>query len=424
MTLPAPTKNLWQLLGPSIVFVALSLNGGEMLLWPDLVAKHGLTILWPIPVLLLLQFMVNMEVERYTAATGQNTLQGMIGLQRWIAVLFPIGIVVSLVWPAWASPAGNMLAYLVGLPQYGAWFAIGIMLLLMLIWTSKQSYSILETVAKVGLSVVFITVVGVVIYTWRPSVAGDYWRGLTNFGYIPPDVNRFAFVSALAFGGVAGVLNLVQSDWVANKGYGAASLSNPAEIDWDSQATKTNWRRWWNLLQQEHFILFYCGNLIAISLLSILSFLILTGRGVSGFALLTTEVEILNGLWPYLGVVFGIAVVALFTMAQMAILDAQGRLLKKCTTSRLSSNQISQIIAGVGILILLVTAFYPQFNQPSVLLQISATLSAAIMATYPPILLYLNSKLPAAAQGSIVTKVLVMACSIFYAVIVVWSLMG
>lgn len=95
--LKAPIKNLWQMLGPSIVFVALSLNGGEMLLWPDLVAQFGLKIIWPIPIILLLQMVVNLEIERYSAVTGKNTLQGMIEINRFLAVLFPAGILVSLV---------------------------------------------------------------------------------------------------------------------------------------------------------------------------------------------------------------------------------------------------------------------------------------------------------------------------------------
>jgi hypothetical protein len=51
-------------------------------------------------------------------------------------------------------------------------------------------------------------------------------------------------------------------------------------------------------------------------------------------------------------------------------------------------------------------------------------MSAAVMAFYPPLLLYLNSKLPKETQASWLTKILVAACSIFYAVIVIWGLIG
>jgi hypothetical protein len=419
-----PTKTLLQLLGPSIVFVALSLNGGEMLLWPDLVAQFGLKIIWPIPLILLLQFVVNLEIERYTAVTGKNTLKGLIEINKFVAVLFPISILISLAWPAWGSTAGNILAFVFGWSQFGAWFAIAVLLVLILIWNSKKSYQILETIAKIGLSTVFIIVLGTVIFKWRPEVWSELGSGMLNFGNVPATIDKFAFVSALAYGGVAGVLNLVQSDWVSSRKYAASSHPNPAEVDWSHKETKSSWKKWWNLMLKEHFMLFYLGNIAGIFLLAILAFLVLTGTGVSGFKLLATEINILNQDLQGLGYAFGLAVFLLFMMAQMTILDAQGRLLKQCINTKLSSERLSQIAGGIGILILLGTALIPGFNQPLILLKISASMSATVMAFYPPLLLYLNSKLPKETQACLLTKILVVACSIFYATIVAWGLLG
>ncbi len=424
--LKAPIKNLWQMLGPSIVFVALSLNGGEMLLWPDLVAQFGLKIIWPIPIILLLQMVVNLEIERYSAVTGKNTLQGMIEINRFLAVLFPAGILVSLVWPAWGSTAGNILAYLFGVPQLGAWFGIAVMLALILIWFSRRSYKILENVAKIGLSSVFLIVLGTVIFKWRPEVWGNLFQGLQSIGQVPAQIDRLAFVSALAFGGVAGVLNLVQSDWVLNRGYAAADHISPEKIDWNDLQTKLAWKKWWSLMSKEHFLLFYIGNLVGIILLAILAFLILTGTGVSGFRLLTTEIDILNRDLAGLGLAFGFAVFLLFMMAQMTILDAMGRLLKRCLPHNIkyTNETLSQLAGLIGILILLTTAIFPGLNQPLILLKTSASFSAAIMAFYPPILLYLNSKLPKDTQASVLTKILVISCSVFYSVVVFWSFLA
>jgi len=397
-----------------------------MLLWPDLVAQFGLNIIWPIPIILLLQMVVNLEIERYSAVTGKNTLQGMIQINRFLAILFPIGILISLMWPAWGSTAGNILAYLFGVPDYGAWFGIGVLLILILIWFSRRSYKILETVAKIGLSSVFCIVLGTVILKWRPEVWGNLTQIVWNIGQVPDGIDRFSFVSALAFGGVAGVLNLVQSDWVLNRNYAASGESEPEKIDWNRPESKLAWKKWWSLMTKEHFLLFYIGNFVGILLLAILAFLVLTGTGVSGFGLLTTQIEILNRDFVGLGLAFGLAVFLLFAMAQMTILDATGRLLKQCLppTFKYSNETLSQVAGLVGILILFGSALIPGFNQPLILLKISATFSAAIMAFYPPILLYLNSKLPKETQASNLNKFLVMACSVFYTVIVIWGLRG
>ena len=163
MIFPAAKKTLWQLLGPSVVFVALSLNGGEMLLWPDLVGRYSLTILWAVPIILFLQFMVNLEIERYSVVTGKNTLSAMIAQNTWLSPLFIFGIIISLAWPAWISVSGNILAYTLGLPQFGAWFAIALLLLQILIWQSRKSYQILENIARVGLVTILVIVTFVII---------------------------------------------------------------------------------------------------------------------------------------------------------------------------------------------------------------------------------------------------------------------
>jgi Na+/pantothenate symporter len=49
-------------IGPSILFVALSLNGGEMLLWPNLVSNYSLSLLWFVPLILTLQWATNVEI--------------------------------------------------------------------------------------------------------------------------------------------------------------------------------------------------------------------------------------------------------------------------------------------------------------------------------------------------------------------------
>src|SRR3989338_8807949 len=109
---PKLQRTLWQLIGPSIIFVALSLNGGELLLWPSLVANFSLQMLWPLPIILVLQFVVNMEIERYTLVTGRSTEANLVGKTRFLAGVFALAVVISLVWPAWMTTAGNLIATL------------------------------------------------------------------------------------------------------------------------------------------------------------------------------------------------------------------------------------------------------------------------------------------------------------------------
>jgi hypothetical protein len=419
---PKSNFTLMQLLGPSVVFVALSLNGGEMLLWPNLVSKYGLWILWPVPLILWFQYKTNLEIERYTITTGKNTLQGLIQMQRWLGIVFTIGIFISLAWPAWASVSGNILAFVLGFSQYGALISALYLLLLICIWFSPKSYKILETGAKIGLTFLL----SIALITIAQTLLNQHYSfpSFSSANLFPKSQDNFLFLSALAYGGVAGVLNLVQSDWVTKRKYGINQESNLeiSDIDWENPESKRNWKTWWRLISQEHFILFVLGNVVGIGLISLLAALTLNGAGASGFNLLTYQVQLLNQQTQYGGFMWAIGIFLLFSMAQITILDASGRLLKQTLKTKLSNEHLSQLFGLLGVLILLISAFNPNFNQPSSLLEISASISALIMALYPPLLLALNSKLPKPARPTFNHYVWILSCSLFYGAMVIWSL--
>ena len=44
-------------------------------------------------------------------------------------------------------------------------------------------------------------------------------RGIANVGHIPAEMELTLFLGALAFAGAGGAMNLVQSDYVRDKGY-------------------------------------------------------------------------------------------------------------------------------------------------------------------------------------------------------------
>jgi hypothetical protein len=421
MIFPKPKQTLFQLLGPSVVFVAMSINGGELLLWPELTARHDLDILWAMPIVLIFQYFVNLEIERYTIVTGRSALSGLIGLQKWIAPLFVLSIIISLAWPAWASSAGYIMSYLFGLTAYKQLFGIGILLALLLIWQSKQSYKFLETISKFGLVSALLIIMYTIVTKFDLSLLGAFSGAFKNFGTFPHDVDKFTLLSALAFGGVVGVLNLVQSEWIKAKGYGATGLTNPAKIKWNSKSIR-NFHAWWKLLKLEHGILYLLGNFTGILLLSSLAFLTISGNDVSGIGILTTQIEILKQDFAFLGIAFGVAIILIFGMAQMTILDAMGSLLAKSLHTKTPPARISQYMCGVGIIILALGYMYPNFAQPAFLLKLSASLSAGVMVLYTPLLLILNSKLPAGTRPTLLNKIMVIGCSLFYLTIIIWSL--
>jgi len=437
---PAVRKSLFQLLGPSIIFVALSLNGGELMIWPSLVANYSMKILWAVPIILILQFFVNMEIERYTLVTGNSVTENLVGKVRWLAIVFAIAVLFTLVWPAWMTTAGNLLvdSFAGGkFPEeqsriYGLIITIVLMFGTLLIFRFKETYKILERVSKIGLAIALSIIIGVVIYLFRLDFFVEGITGLFAWGYIPADLPRFDFLGALAFGGVAGVLNLVQSEWVREKGYGVSSVKekDKRNVEYESEKSKKNFSDWFSIVNKEHFILFFGANMIGIFMLAFLGRLLLPLGTAQGYGVLTAEIMALNAELPYLGMIFGISTIMIFTMANIVILDVIGRLsfqlLKPVRQAgklkSLTSSNISRIAVLLGIGVLLLSVFFPNFRQPYFLLIIAASLSSMTMWLYPPLLLKMNLKLPKATRPSTLRIIMILISTFFYGLFSLWAL--
>ncbi len=117
--LPVPMfMGLFAYLGPGIVWARLAQGSGELIWWLYLTAKYGAAFLGLLIPACFLQFWVNLEIIRYTAATGETMMAGFSRIGKWYATLIWIGIFVENVWfGAYASAGRTALAELTGLPS-------------------------------------------------------------------------------------------------------------------------------------------------------------------------------------------------------------------------------------------------------------------------------------------------------------------
>ena len=67
--LPEPLP-LRKVLGPSVLLLAGAIGSGEFVLWPYITSQVGLTLVWLTLLGVATQYFLNMEIERYTLATG------------------------------------------------------------------------------------------------------------------------------------------------------------------------------------------------------------------------------------------------------------------------------------------------------------------------------------------------------------------
>src|SRR5690606_14399708 len=79
--LPEPPP-LEQVVGPSVLLLAGSIGSGEFVLWPYISTQTGLALVWLATIGILTQYYLNMEITRYTLATGETAVTGFTRLWK------------------------------------------------------------------------------------------------------------------------------------------------------------------------------------------------------------------------------------------------------------------------------------------------------------------------------------------------------
>jgi type IV secretory pathway VirB2 component (pilin) len=112
--LPDPPRQLWRIIGPGIVGAGVALSSGEFILWPFIALQVGLVFLWGALIGSVTQFFLNMEVERYTLATGETALSGFNRVWKHWGLVLAIMVYFANLWPGWALSSATLLSFLTG----------------------------------------------------------------------------------------------------------------------------------------------------------------------------------------------------------------------------------------------------------------------------------------------------------------------
>ncbi|MGD8240739.1 MAG: Nramp family divalent metal transporter, partial [Armatimonadota bacterium] len=185
--LPEKLVGFWRLAGPGAVLVGLSIGAGEIIVWPRIVAEYGSTMVWAAVLGVFAQLWVNIEIGRYTLATGESAYAGLCRVWRGFAYVFIVLNLAAWLLPGWARASGGALkALIVGPTGWGEpwqWTAITFAGVATLLFGPRIIYSGVE---KTIFLLIGIVTVGLIIVA---CVAGsaDTWRdlglGVLNVGH-------------------------------------------------------------------------------------------------------------------------------------------------------------------------------------------------------------------------------------------------
>jgi hypothetical protein len=289
-----------------VVWLALAQGSGELIWWPYMVAKYGLTFLCLLIPACLLQLPVNFHIGYYTLATGETILQGFIRLNRWFALMLWLLMTVAFAWfGAFASAGGTALAALTQYPpgwsaagQTLFWGYVSMGLFLAALLSSRVIYRAVE---RIMWAVAIFTFVGLLWACWHPSVRRaipDFAMGLVwptwppVRPWDPSDATRL--LTAVTFAGLGGFWTLFYSYWLREKGVGMARwvghvtsplTGKPEHVSLSgfvpdpSPELSGRWKAWIRFLMTDSAI-GVVGNLLTTLMTCLLAFALLHPAGL------------------------------------------------------------------------------------------------------------------------------------------------
>src|SRR5215212_12104568 len=223
--LPDP-QPLRRYIGASVILLATALGSGELLIWPYITTQAGVGLLWLAFVGFSAQYFLNMEIERYTLATGETAVTGFTRMWKWWGVVFILLAILPNTFPGWATSAATMFTYLVGIPEssYKIIATIALLAIALAVTLSPVVSNTLEKVEGVLVAVILVFMVfAIIIATDASSWTGIITKAPAGAANLPSYLNEIgvaAIFGAVVFAGAGGCNNLVQSNYIRDKGMG------------------------------------------------------------------------------------------------------------------------------------------------------------------------------------------------------------
>jgi len=459
--LPEPVP-LLKMIGPSIMLSGLALGSGEFIFWPYITYQSQFVFFWACVLGVTTQYFINMEITRWSLATGESAITGFARLSKHWAWIFLFLNIIPWMVPAWSKGAAQVFGWLIWgenvNEQLVTYLSIaGLVACGSILTLGKVVYETVEKIQMFLVALAMLLVIGLSIFLVRPDAISAQVAGALNFGALPDFSDQLTpalLLGALAFAGVGGTLNLGQSNYVKDKGYGMGKyigrITSPitgqeeaiSEIGYHFPHTEGNlsrWRGWWRAANIEHFLTFFLTCLVSLVLLTLISYCIFYGPDgtlLPEAGKYDKGIEFVRGEAVEIDRIFGTTIKVLFLIMGMAfllttefgVLDASTRVstdiikvnwLRENTRwseSRLYYLYLWGIIA-IGVVILLNDEI-GTFG----LFKFAAAMNGLVMFIYCGLLLYVNRfRLPQVIRMSW-PRVLIMAwATLFFGYFAVWT---
>jgi hypothetical protein len=465
---PRPRGLGWfSAIGPGVIALGVSIGSGEFLLGPAAFVKYGLSLLWVVGVAALLQTLLNVELMRYTMATGEPIFTGFMRTRphaTFWAWFYAALYFLQMGWPGWAGAAAGAVFFLFAkrLPvasESVTVYLIGVGLFLLcgaVLMIGRRIERTLEFLNWIMVALIIgglglLAVLFVPLSTWGAAVVGfaGFDVKTNSFQFVPPGTDYFLLGAFAAYAGGGGVANLTLSNWARDKGYGMSSIVGfiPAAVGGKKVAlahsgttfepdaeSLQRWRGWWRIIRVDQWGVYFTGAILGMALPALLYVTFLqSGTDIRGLGI---AAALAQAVATQKGAIFGgaIAILGVWILfkAQLDILEGMTRGITDILWAgsarirtwrggdvRVVYYSVLAILSVWGIIALRLT-------QPIILLTLSANMAGIVFIISSLHLLYVNTRLlPVALRPPMWRRLALVALALFYGFFLtlwLWSL--
>jgi hypothetical protein len=466
---PAPTPRglgWFSAVGPGVIALGASIGSGEFLLGPAAFVKYGLALLWVVGIAALLQTLLNVELMRYTMATGEPIFTGFMRTRphsTFWAWFYSILYFLQMGWPGWAGAAAGAVFFLwakrlPGAAEAGTVYVIGVGLFLLCALILSFGRRIERTLEVLNWIMVAAIIAGLGLLallfvpanTWAAGVVGFAGFDLKNggFQFVPAGADFFLLGAFAAYAGGGGVANLTLSNWARDKGYGMSSTIGfiPAAVGGkkvalahsgatfkpDAEALK-RWKGWWRIIRVDQWGVYFTGAVLGMALPALLYVTFVpAGSDIRGLGI---AAALAQSVGTQKGAIFGgiIAVLGVWILfkAQLDILEGMTRGITDILwagSARIRAwrgGDVRIVYYSVLALISLWGIIALRLTQPIILLTLSANMAGIVFIISSIHLLYVNTRLlPRELRPPMWRRIALVALALFYGFFVtmwLWS---
>ena len=467
---PRPQGLGWfNAVGPGVIALGVSIGSGEFLLGPAAFVKYGLSLLWVVGVAALLQTLLNVELMRYTMATGEPIFTGFMRMKphsTFWAWFYSILYFLQMGWPGWAGAAAGAVFFLFAKRLPGAdeagmvyWIGVGLFLMCGLILTfGRRIERTLEYLNWIMVALIIgglgtLAVLFVPLPTWGAAVAGfagfDMRTG--SFQFVPPGADFFLLGAFAAYAGGGGVANLTLSNWARDKGYGMSSTVGfiPAAVGGKKVAlahsgatfkpdaeSLDRWRGWWRIVRVDQWGVYFTGAILGMTLPALLYVTFVpAGSDIRGLGI---AAALAQAVATQKGAIFGgaIAILGVWILfkTQLDILEGMTRAITdilwtgSARIRRWRGGDVRVVYYAALAVISLWGIFALRLTQPIILLSLSANMAGIVFIISSVHVLYVNTRLlPVELRPPMWRRVALVLLALFYGLFLtmwLWSLLS